>query len=220
MGNPVTVQELREFLERLLANEGKQMQAGGWWRSPLLACGAVDGRFEILPKVAFREHLLPRDLLATARTVIVFFIPYKKDLLKENKKGDRPCQLGTLCRTNNLVSRVSKLLEGPCSHNMGPVSSPAHNFDGSTHSALVHNISGHWWARAVWYHHTDYTGRGRFKPCDPKPNSGTIPGRNPELVSNGKNEGAGMPAPPSGAILTKPMLERLEADVPLIHSSS
>ena len=133
MGNGVTIHELREFLERFLVNEGKQIEGGGWWRLPLLACGAVDDRFEILKEVAFREHLLPRDLLGTARTVIVFFIPFKKGLIKENKKGDRPCRNWGVAyvQTNDLISRVSSALGALLSqHGFKSSLTPAtHNFD-------------------------------------------------------------------------------------------
>jgi len=78
MGNAVTIHGLREFLERFLASEAEKCGGGGWWRQPLLACGAVDERFEILPKVAFKEHLLPRDLLTTARTVTALSRPSKR----------------------------------------------------------------------------------------------------------------------------------------------
>jgi hypothetical protein len=33
------------------------------------------------------ESTLPR-----ARSLVVFFIPFKEDLVRENKKGDRPCR--------------------------------------------------------------------------------------------------------------------------------
>jgi len=133
MANAVTIHELRGFLERFLANEGTQTEGGGWWRRPLMACGAVDERFEILPKVALKEHLLPRELLTTARTVIVFFLPFKKDLIKENKKGDRPCRNWGVAyvETNNLIGRVSSALgDLLLQHGFKSGLTPAtHNFD-------------------------------------------------------------------------------------------
>jgi epoxyqueuosine reductase QueG len=133
MGEVITVDALREFLSQFLASEAEKIEGGGWWRSPLLACAPVDDRFDILPQVAFREHLLPRDLLATARTVIVFFIPFKESLIKENKRGDRPCRNWGVAyvQTNELIGRVSSALGDVLSkHGFGSGLTPAtHNFD-------------------------------------------------------------------------------------------
>ncbi len=133
MRDAVTIHELREFLERFLVNEGKQIQGGGWWRRPLLACGPVDDRFEILPKVAFQEHLLPRDLLTTARSVMVFFLPFRKSLVEKNKVGDRPCRDWGVAyvETNNLIGRMGGALGDLLSqHGFKSGLTPAtHNFD-------------------------------------------------------------------------------------------
>jgi epoxyqueuosine reductase QueG len=45
--------------------------------------------------------------------VIVFFIPFKEELVKENKKGDRPCRNWGVAyvQTNELIGRVGQALE-------------------------------------------------------------------------------------------------------------
>ena len=76
----MSVQELRRLAEEFVAAEPGRLGQAGWWRRPLLAAAPVDARFDALPRIAAADHLHPRDLLPTARSVVVFFIPFKKDL--------------------------------------------------------------------------------------------------------------------------------------------
>ncbi len=112
MEKGVTIKALREVAERVVAEEPCRLRTVGWWGRPLLATAPVDERFETLPRIAFEEHWRPKDLLPTARSVIVFFIPFKEELVKENKKGDRPCRNWGLAyvETNDLIGRLGQAL--------------------------------------------------------------------------------------------------------------
>jgi epoxyqueuosine reductase QueG len=129
----ITVETLRRFLEGFIADEPGRTGQDGLWRKPLLVSALVNDRFEHLPEIAYREHMLPRDLLSTARSVVVFFIPFNKDLIKENKKGDRPCRNwgSAYVRTNDLIGRASAALGGLLAeHGFKSGLTPAtHNFD-------------------------------------------------------------------------------------------
>ena len=83
----MSVQELRRLAEEFVAAEPGRLGQAGWWRKPLPAAAPVDARFDALPRIAAADHLLPRDLLPTGRSVVVFFIPFKKDLPRENRAG-------------------------------------------------------------------------------------------------------------------------------------
>jgi len=61
-----------------------------WWRAPLLVSATIDKRFKVLPEIAAPNHLLPNDLLQTARSVIVFFLPFKRALVAEKSHGKFP----------------------------------------------------------------------------------------------------------------------------------
>lgn len=131
--NELTVETLRTFAERYVAEEPSRLGTEGWWRTPLLATAPVDHRFSRLPEIAAPDHMHPFDLLPTARSVIVFFIPFKKGLVKENRSGDRPCRNWGVAyvETNDLISRLGKVL-GDLLENKGFRSglTPAtHNFD-------------------------------------------------------------------------------------------
>ena len=108
----MSVQELRRLAEEFVAAEPGRLGQAGWWRRPLLATAPVDARFDALRRIAAADHLHPRDLLPTGRSVVVFFIPFKKDLPRENRAGDRPCRNWGLAyvQTNDLINRLSQAL--------------------------------------------------------------------------------------------------------------
>lgn len=56
------------------------------WRTPNMACAPVDDRFDRLRKITVADHALSEDLLTGARTVVVWFIPFKPHL-----QADTPC---------------------------------------------------------------------------------------------------------------------------------
>jgi len=103
---------LREFTEEYVAEEPGRLGTDGWWQTPLLATAAVDSRFDQLPQIAADDHLHPRDLLPGAKSVIVFYIPFKKELVRENKPGERPCRNWGVAyvQTNDLIGRLSQAL--------------------------------------------------------------------------------------------------------------
>jgi len=106
------VEDLRRTAEAFVAEEPGRMGTEGWWRPPLLATAPVDERFEALARIAADDHLHPRDLLPTVRSVVVFFIPFRKELVRENRPGERPCRNWGLAyvQTNDLINRLSQHL--------------------------------------------------------------------------------------------------------------
>jgi len=99
----------------------------------LLATAPVDSRFDQLPQIAADDHLLPKDLLATAKSIIVFYIPFIKELVNENRKGDRPCRHWGVAyvQTNDLIGRLTQAFGDLLTeHGFKSGLTPAtHNFD-------------------------------------------------------------------------------------------
>ena len=112
MSHQIKVDALRKFAEKFVEQEPGRLGIDGWWQTPLLATAPIDSRFDQLPRIAADDHLHPRDLLSTAKSVIVFYIPFKKELVKENRKGDRPCRNWGVAyvQTNDLIGRLSQAL--------------------------------------------------------------------------------------------------------------
>lgn len=82
------VDDLKRILTENVAAYPARIQGRDWWRVPLLVTAVVDERFDVLPQIAADDHLLPQDLLPTARAVVVFFVPFKESLLAANIGGE------------------------------------------------------------------------------------------------------------------------------------
>jgi epoxyqueuosine reductase QueG len=151
----VTSSDLRALIEKYVTDYPKATGGEDLWRPPLSVTAKADERFDILPEIAADDHVLPKDLLSTGKSVVVFFVPFIKDLAKENHKGNIPCRNWGLAyeSTNTLINGLCgqiKLFLEEAGYESALV--PAtHNFD---HKKLM----------ARWSHkHLGYiAGLGRF----------------------------------------------------------
>ncbi len=155
MTTPVTSNDLRALVEKFVLDYPTTTGGKNFWRTPLAVTAKADERFDILPEIAAQDHVLPKDLLPTCKSVIVFFVPFIKELAKENHKGDIPCRNWGLAyeATNTLINKVCEqikvfLKDAGYSSALVPAT---HNFD---HKKLM----------ARWSHkHLGYiAGLGRF----------------------------------------------------------
>lgn len=125
---------IRRLAEEYVAAEPARLGAPGWWRRPVLVASApVDERFEALTRIAADNHLHPRDLLPGARSVVVFFIPFVKTLVRENAPGPEPTRDWgvSYVQTNDLIGRLSQAigdLLAQRGHRCG-LTPATHNFD-------------------------------------------------------------------------------------------
>ena len=133
MSNPLTPNDLRNRIETFVADYPGETGERSWWRKPLLVTAEADERFDALPRIAAADHALPRDLVPSARSVVVFFIPFVKELAVENHKGALPCRNWGLAyeATNRLINRACEELKRFLEDNgCQAASTPAtHNFD-------------------------------------------------------------------------------------------
>jgi len=109
----INPQDLRKLLTDYVQAYPGTFHERPIWRSPLLVTARADDRFDRLPEIAARDHMLPSDLLAEVRSVVVFFFPFKKELAVENHKGDTPCRNWGLAyeAANRLINRSSEYLQ-------------------------------------------------------------------------------------------------------------
>ncbi len=105
----IDIEVIRRVAEAVVQAEPARLGHAGWWKPPLVAAAPVDARFERLTAIAAPDHLHPRDLLPTARSVVVFFIPFQNALPRANRAGDRPCRDWGVAYvdTNRLIATVS-----------------------------------------------------------------------------------------------------------------
>ncbi len=136
MSKPVTPDDLKILIEKYVADYSQVTGEKNIWRKPLSVTAKVDKRFDILPRIAADDHALPRDLLKTCKSVIVFFVPFIKELVKENHKGDIPCRNWGLAyeSTNSLINKLCgqiKIFLEESGYNSVLIPS-THNFDYKT----------------------------------------------------------------------------------------
>ncbi len=129
----VTVESLRGFAGHFVETERQRRGIDGWWQRPLLVSGSVDQRFDQLPEIAYHEHIYPRDLLPNAGSLVVFFVPFTKSLVKGNRPGDRPCRDWGVAyvQTNDLIDRLSRALSDLLAKDgfKSALTPATHNFD-------------------------------------------------------------------------------------------
>ena len=58
----IPIEKLRSFAENYVDAEPDRIGTEGFWQTPLLVRAPIDRRFDILPQVAFNEHMQPHDL--------------------------------------------------------------------------------------------------------------------------------------------------------------
>jgi len=121
---------IREYVKRYRRVKGTSTD----WETPLVAyASAHDPLFHRLREVVDHRHLLPSDLLRNAKTVIAYFIPFRREVALSNAGGRRPSREWALAyvETNQLINdlnaSLARMLES-----MGfrcAVTPPTHNFD-------------------------------------------------------------------------------------------
>lgn len=133
MPSPITTGLLRAALEAYVTDYSQKPDERPIWRSPLLSTARADDRFEALPRIAAEDHALPGDLLSTAKTVVVFFIPFVKVLAVENNKGELPCRNWGLAyeATNKLIGKCCEHLRDLLAEagHQTAMTPATHNFD-------------------------------------------------------------------------------------------
>lgn len=133
MERGIHVKDLRREVKTFVAGYPAAAGVENIWRTPLVATAAADRRFAELPRIAADDHWQPADLLPTAASVIVFFIPFAQSLCRENHPGKFPCRNWGLAyqRTNTLIGAVSESIRAYLTDRGARVElTPAtHNFD-------------------------------------------------------------------------------------------
>jgi len=124
--------EIQALLEHRVANSGKKTS----YRKPLVGFVAADNPgFLEIKKAVTPNHLLPWEILPEAKTVIAFFIPFARKVIKENQNSAKVASswaqayvdtnqlIGELCQELHdfLAEKGYKTSWQPATHNFDPV---------------------------------------------------------------------------------------------------
>ena len=118
------------------------------WRTPLVVTAKADERFDILPKIAAPNHALPKDLLRSCRSVILFFVPFAFDVAEGNVAGKFPSREWAFAKTgtNALLQEIGTAIEKrlAAAGFSSVVTPPTYNYDANTLMAQwSHKHVGH-----------------------------------------------------------------------------
>ncbi|MEE8389380.1 MAG: epoxyqueuosine reductase [Anaerolineae bacterium] len=119
------------FVRRKVAQAGTETR----YRQPLVGFAeASDPRFPELWEIAEPTHMLPADLLPTARAVVSFFLPFAKEIVKANRAMPRQVAREwalAYVETNALINHIAqRLIAALAERGVKATAEPAtHNWD-------------------------------------------------------------------------------------------
>ena len=129
--------DLETFIAAFVQREVAEAETETRYRQPLVGfADAADPRFLQLREIAEPTHLLPDDLLPTARSAISFFLPFAEEIVEANRAQPREVareRALAYVETNALINRITERLIAalaewgvkaaaePATHNWDPV---------------------------------------------------------------------------------------------------
>lgn len=131
----ISRESLQAVIESVMRRWTAERPRDDYWRAPLVSVAASDDPlFAELPGVVDPEHAMPADLLPGARSVIVFFLPFRPQLGKDNDATGPFAARGwaeSYVATNNLIKDVCLRLSDRIAEagHRSAVTPATHNFD-------------------------------------------------------------------------------------------
>ncbi len=132
------IQKIRALIHDFVKHYPETHTVETGWQTPLLGvASAWDPLFEYFKKIIHRGHALPEELLDGARSVIVFYIPFDKNLHKTNFSADHTCSRDwavAYVETNRLLADATVYLkvELEARGHRAAFIPPTHNFNKQT----------------------------------------------------------------------------------------
>ncbi len=130
-----SMSDLETFIVAFVWREVAEAGTNTRYRQPLVGfANAVDPRFLQLREIAEPTHLLPGDLLPTARSVISFFLPFAEEIVEANRTEPRQVAREwalAYVETNTLINGIAqRLIAALAERGVKAVTEPAtHNYD-------------------------------------------------------------------------------------------
>ncbi len=123
-----------QLIKNIVARKTRMNSHRTRYRSPLVGfASADDPLFGQLRQVAHPDHLLPKEMLPDAKTVIAFFLPFETELVKLNRNHPYVSRewAEAYVETNGLIKEICQEIERALAE-LGfqtTYEMPTHNFD-------------------------------------------------------------------------------------------
>lgn len=105
--------EISDLIVGYMANYPRMKDTESDWREPIIGFSdAHDPMFPTLKELIGPNHALPSDIVPNAKSVIVFFLPFSKKIVKSNtleEESSREWDIANI-ETNKLVEDLNKYL--------------------------------------------------------------------------------------------------------------
>ena len=104
---------LEEFVQKTISAFEEKKQVADMWKAPLMAAIPADHpKIALLKQMVSKDHLLPKDLLLEAKSVIVLFIPFADRIPESNIQGRAASELwaDAYLLTNELLDHLTREL--------------------------------------------------------------------------------------------------------------
>jgi epoxyqueuosine reductase QueG len=126
--------QVQGFIKTYVASYKCHVNVHTDWGEPIVAfADAQDPLFLKLKEVVDFAHLLPSDLLADAKTVISYFIPFTTETVASNSKGKDASKqwVQSYTETNQLITDLNTALSEMFTNSSFKAATtlPTHNFD-------------------------------------------------------------------------------------------
>lgn len=127
---------IRQIIEETVRHWVDSRGGRDYWRFPVCVgiAAVTDPLFEKLRKAVALDHALPRDLLPSAASVVVFFLPFRETLAQENR-NETPYAARSWAEayleTNALIAEICQSLRRSFAEegHESAVTPATHNFD-------------------------------------------------------------------------------------------
>jgi epoxyqueuosine reductase QueG len=130
--------KLNRIIVDFVSSYQKQHQTQTNWRQPIIGfASAENSLFDQYKKIIRSSHATPKELLPGAKSVVVYFIPFEKNLHRENAASpvfaSRSWAVAYV-ETNQLISDLNQHIKNELSSNryQAALVPPTHNFDKKT----------------------------------------------------------------------------------------
>lgn len=127
-------QEIMDWIRDYVKQYKELRQTETSWREPVIGfADAGDPLFPELKKIIGPNHALPEDIVPGAKSVIVFFLPFAKDIVKSNipdEESSREWDYAYI-ETNQLINDLSQYLHDKITEKgfQASLLPPTYNYD-------------------------------------------------------------------------------------------